>query len=338
MRLVAATILFALVGAAQQPPAPTDFRVEGTAVDAETGQPLENVTFRVGRGQFCCGRTEATASSSADGNFRISLKGRGPYALWASRDGYVTDWPLNSTCLGANPGDCLMLTRCSPCTVTARLHAVSELSGRVVAADTKDPLPKVTVEALRVSYTSGTMTSVTSASVVSDRDGEFTLKQLTPGQYFFRFTPPQGATQLLIPDANEPPSRQFVRQWWPGGDDYRHASPFAIVAGTVLRLPEIPIPAAALFQVSGTVQPAACRPENAYTVSIGKRSGVSDTVEPFRSMVVRCGADYAFLDLTPGRYQLSLLPQDQNQSAARADVVVTDRNLQRDLPPAALVR
>ena len=47
MKLVAATVLFALVGAAQQPPAPTDFRIEGTVVDAETGQPLGDVSFTV---------------------------------------------------------------------------------------------------------------------------------------------------------------------------------------------------------------------------------------------------------------------------------------------------
>ena len=73
--------------------------------------------------------------------------------------------------MGANPGDCLMLARCSPCTVTAHLHAASEFSGRVLAADTKDPLPKVTVEAIRVSYDSGTMTSRTFASEVSGSEG-----------------------------------------------------------------------------------------------------------------------------------------------------------------------
>jgi hypothetical protein len=331
MRLVAATILFALVGAAQQPPAPTDFRIEGTAVDAETGQPLGDVSFHVGAGRNCCGWTEATVSSSADGTFRIPLKSGGSYALWASRDGYVTDWPRSSSCMGANPGDCLMLARCSPCTVTARLHAASEFSGRVVAADTKEPLPKVTVEAIRVSYDSGTMTSRTFVSVLSSRDGEFTLKQLTPGQYFFRFTPAQPGAALIIPDMNEPPVRQFVPRWWPG-DAYRNASPFAVVAGTVLRLPDIIIPAAALYRISGTVKPVACKSENAYAVSIGRQAGV--TVQSLRSMVVGCGAEFAFQDLAPGRYQISLLPKEPGEAAFKEDLVVTDRDLQRDLPPA----
>jgi len=337
VKLVAVTLLLAVASLAQQTPAPTDFRIEGTVVDAETGQPLENVSFRAAAGRFCCGRTEAVVSSGVDGSFKIPLKSGGPYALWATRDGYVTDWPLSSKCLGANPGDCLVLTQCSPCTVTVRLHAASEISGRVVAADTKEPLAKIAVEAIRVSYASGTASSVTLATVKSDKDGEFSLKQLTPGQYFFRFTPTELAIPLIVPDIHDARVRQFAPQWWPGGDAHRDTSPFAVVAGTVLRLPDVLIPAAS-FQLSGTIQATACRSEDAFTVAIGRQRGASAAVEPFRSMVVRCGADYAFLDLTPGRYQLSLSPKDESRSASREDVVVTDRNLRRDLTPVSLDR
>ena len=143
--------------------------------------------------------------------------------------------------------------------------------------------------------------------------------------------PAQPAATLIIPDMNEPPVRQFVPQWWPG-DAYRNASPFTVVAGTVMTLPDILIPAAALYRISGKVKPAACNSENAYTVSIGRQLGAR--VQSLRSMVVGCGAEFAFQDLAPGRYQISLLPKEPGEAAFKEDLVVTDRDLQGDLPPA----
>ena len=321
--IVAATLLLATVCAAQQTPGSTNYRVDGTVVDAETGQPLKNVAVQVSPGPYCCGRPELSAASAADGAFSLPLKRRSMYVLLAKRDGYVTDWSQN-------------LSQCSPCNVTVRLHAESKLSGRVVAADSKEPMAQVTVEAIRLSYGSGMATPFSSARTVSDRDGEFALTQLTPGQYYFRFTPSEIPAMPIVTDTHDPPAQQFKRQWWPGGDAYQKASPFVLVAGTALRLPDVLIPSAALFRVSGTVTPATCDSEDRYTVSIGKQTGAS--IQPFSSMVVRCGAEFAFVDLAPGRYQISLLPKDPGQAASQQELVVTDRNLQTDLPPARTAR
>jgi hypothetical protein len=198
-----------------------------------------------------------------------------------------------------------------------------------VSADTKEPINRMFVEAIRVRDSFDIATSVTAASVRSFSDGQFSLQQLIPGQYFFRFTPANAAT-LIVDDGTDTATRQLAVQWWPGGDSPRVATPFTIMAGTNFRLPDVWIPAVPRFRVSGTVQAAICQPGDAFNVSIGEHRGAS--VAMIRSTLVRCGAEFTFGDLTPGHYEISLLPKNGGDAVAKQEAVVTDRNLQKDFP------
>jgi hypothetical protein len=201
----------------------------------------------------------------------------------------------------------------------------------VVAADSKEPIARVLVEALPLQDGTGKVASSPTDSSMTDRNGVFLLARLIPGQYFFRFTPSESPETLIISDTHDAPPQRFLRQWWPGGDAYKNATPFTVAAGIDFRLPDLWLPAEARFQVSGTVRPDTCDAGDDYTVAIGRHGGA--IVQPFRSMVVRCGSGFVFADLTPGKYQISLLRKDQVDAEAREDLVVTDRNLEKDLPP-----
>jgi len=267
-------------------------------------------------GPFCNAQHGAEATTGDDGSFRIPLKTSGSYHACVTHPGYVTDWSLR-------------LTQCSPCTATIRLHGAAKVNGRILSADTKEPMNRVFVEAIRVNDSFNIATSATVGSVRSFPDGQFSLEQLIPGQYFFRFTPANGAP-LIVDDGADIASRQFAVQWWPGGDSPREATPFTIMAGTNFRLPDMWIPAVPRFRVSGTLQAAICQPGDAFNVSIGEHRGVS--VAMIRSTLVRCGAEFTFGDLTPGRYEISLLPKDGGDAVAKQEAIVTDRNLQKDFP------
>lgn len=297
----------------------TDFRAEGTVVDAETGQPVGNAHLEVSPGPFCGPGRAGSAITADDGTFRIPLKTSGPFTACIHRDGYVSEWSLK-------------LTQCSPCTPTFRIHAASIVSGRVLSADTKEPINRVVVEAIRVKDSFDIRTSVTAASIRTFPDGQFSLGQLIPGQYFFRFTP-SVAPPLLIDEGHDATSRQFAVQWWPGGDSPRGATPFTIMAGTSFRLPDIWIPPVPHYQVSGTVKTTICQSGEAYNVAVGEHRGAS--VAPVRSILTYCGAEFTFGDLAPGRYQIALLPKDGGDAIAKQEAVVTDRDLQRDFPPGA---
>jgi len=78
------------------------------------------------------------------------------------------------------------------------------------------------------------------------------------------------------------------------------------------------------------VEATICQAGDAYNVTIGEHRGAS--VAMLRSVLIRCGAEFTFGDLTPGRYQISLLPKDGGEAVARQEAVVTDRDLQKDFP------
>jgi hypothetical protein len=189
----------------------------------------------------------------------------------------------------------------------------------------------VAVEAIRVSDSFSIATSATVNSVRSGPNGQFSLDQLLPGQYFFRFTPAYAAP-LLVDDGQDATAKQLMVQWWPGGDSPHGATPFTILAGTNLRIPDIWLHTVPRYRVSGTVQATICQAGDPYTISIGEHRGAS--VAMIRSMIVRCGADFTFGDLSPGRYEVSLLPKDGGGPVAKEEAVIVDRNLQRDFPLA----
>ena len=76
---LAAVILFAAAGTAQEPPEAGDLRVDGTVVDADTGQPLANARVQIFLPKTVPGlrgTPDAVASSDKDGSFRIPLTRR----------------------------------------------------------------------------------------------------------------------------------------------------------------------------------------------------------------------------------------------------------------------
>jgi hypothetical protein len=294
----------------------TDFRVEGTVVDAESGQPVSGARLQIGPGPACDASRGGSATSADDGTFKIPLKTSGPFTACIQRDGYVSERSQR-------------LTQCSPCTPTFRIHAEAKVSGRVLSAETKEPINRVLVEVIRVNDSFDIATSVTAAYVRTSPDGQFSLRQLVSGQYFFRFTP-ANAPPMLIEDGHDAATRSLAIQWWPGGDSSRGATPFTIMAGTSFRLPDVWIPAVPRYQVSGTVEATICQAGDAYNVTIGEHRGQS--VAMIRSMLIRCGAEFTFGDLAPGRYQISLVPKDGADAVARQEAIVIDRDLQKDFP------
>ncbi len=270
----------------------------------------------MGTGPACGAREWVSATTGDDGLFRIPLKTSGPFTACIQRDGYLVERSQR-------------LTQCSPCTPTFRVHAEAKVSGRVLSAETKEPINRVVVEAVRVNDAFDIATSVTAASVRSFPDGQFSLDQLLPGQYFFRFTPANGAP-LLIDDEHDTATRPFAVQWWPGGDSARGATPFTIMAGTNFRLPDMWIPAVPRYRVSGTVGATICQAGEGYNVTIGEHRGGS--VAMLRTMLIRCGAEFTFGDLAPGHYQISLLLKDGGDIVARQEAIVTDGDLQKDFP------
>jgi len=307
--ILTVVMVIALPAIAQQG---VDVRIEGTVTDAETGVPLEKAQVLVMPGRRCCGSAHTTTSTDKDGVFHTLLGDRRPYSIRASSDGYVAF-------------ETLQTANCSPCKVDFRLHAEARVSGRVVDADTKEPLARVTAEAIQVSA------PFAAYRALSDQDGKFSLEQMLPGVYYFRFTPVRSAVPLLGADPHEAAAREYAPQWWPDGGAARNATPFAIAAGTTFRMPDIWISPVARFQISGTVKPDGCVAGDAYSISIGEEKGRE--LKALRSEMVYCNGEYAFQSLNPGQYQISLRRKNDGEASSRAEVLVSDRDMRSDFVP-----
>jgi hypothetical protein len=309
IRFIAAAILFAMAGVA------ADYRIEGTVVNGETGLAIQGARVQAFSERFCCGAmAEGETVSGDDGHFSIPISEGRWSSVRTSLQGYMLD--------SADE-----LSECSPCTIAVSLHALANISGRVVSADTKEPLVRAVVEPLSATYSSKLLRSVPSGGARTDQNGTFTLA-LPPGQYFFRFTAADIAGSVLAMGPADRSAPEYVRQFWPGGDDYKNATPFTVVGGTDFRLPDIWLPALPRFRVTGTVEANMCAGGDAYTVSIGVPRGSAFAV--LRTTLVHCGDEFVFADLAPGRYQISLLPKDGGEALRRDEVVVTDGNLQKN--------
>ncbi len=142
----------------------------GTITDAQTGDPLAGVTIEV------TGDTVATATTDAQGAYRIEPLNVGPVAVQARLSGY--DPVLADT----NVSEFQQITfspALYPLATTPPGSNASALTGVVFDASTHVPLPGVTVEASHGSQTE---------SLTTDADGRFTLQGMTASEVSLRFT------------------------------------------------------------------------------------------------------------------------------------------------------
>lgn len=294
--------------------------IAGSVVDADTGRPIDGARvqfFGVNRVPTWHPNPAAIVSTGKDGLFTAEIPLDSIPMVRASADGYLEE---NSR----------EFMRCSPCDATFRLHAKAAFIGRVVAADNAEPVMYVQVEAF--SFVSGELSRRPVGQALTDGGGLFSLGSLPAGQYFLRFMPSDAIATLDPGDAEDPQSRRFLTEWWPGGAGWKQASPVTITGGSKMRLPDIRLSKEARFTISGTLLPQYCRGEESVKVTILR--GANETSNALRSTVVRCGAEYAFSDLTAGAYQIAM-DGSAGETPARVNIQVRNENVRADLPAIA---
>lgn len=284
-------------------------RVNGSVVDADTGQPIEHARLQL----FGAGHTPLIFTGK-DGVFALEIPADSRPLVYASAEGYV----------GENSRAFL---NCSPCDVTFQLHARVVFSGRVIAADNGEPIMYVQVDAFP--FVGGQLSKKSASRALTDSAGRFWLEQLPAGQYFLRFTPSDAIATLPLGDIEDPQSRRFLPQWWPGGATWQNASPVSLTGGSSTRLPDIQLSPEARFTISGRLLPQYCHDDESFQVAILRDTNGS--AKMLRSALVKCGADYAFSDLTSGAYRI-VMDESSGHSPASLEVQIKNENVRADLP------
>jgi protocatechuate 3,4-dioxygenase beta subunit len=195
---------------AQQAAAQQIAVVEGRVVDLVSGQTLQNARLILsGDNGYARGTTDNS------GNFKLDDVPAGDYRVEVTREGYV--WSRRQsgpTMLTLVPGQQLK-------NVSFGLLKTSAITGRVLDGN-GDPAAGIAVAALTLEYRNGrrgltVRPSIRPGSrlmVSTDRDGEYRLYGLEPGDYYLRVT--TGATTSL---------------YYPGTTDPNLAAPLQVQAG-----------------------------------------------------------------------------------------------------------
>jgi len=296
--------------------------IEGSVVNAMTGEPLRKATVTVRRtetSQATAGlpRVYTTTTDSA-GRYAVSDIAPGRYRISASRNGFVeTDYgerdpQLAGTVLTLGPRQ-----RISDIVIRLIPHGV--ISGRVVDED-GEPMASVHVQAMRYRYSQGRKQLSTYGTANSNDLGEYRIFGLPPGRYYISATvtrfplgdrfgpgPPPGTEQAS--------AQQYVTIYYPGTPDLSTAAPVEVGAGGEIRGLDLAMTKYRTVTVKGRVTDATGSNRQRLMVYLTPKEGGSFAAMR-RAPAVDANGDFEIRGVTPGSYFLVATIADRERPVA----------------------
>jgi 5-hydroxyisourate hydrolase-like protein (transthyretin family) len=312
-------------GAFAQPPdaKPAAGRVEGRALNANTGAPLKKVTVRLkpsSESGVNEGHTVTVRSTTSDAEGRFSFDGveAGAYVLSGHRNGYLDQgYGTRSPLI---PGAPFKIDAGQNLTdVILKLAPQGMLFGKVTDED-GDPLPNVKVQVARLEY-SGNRPSREISEVSSQDDGSYVIGNLVPGRY-------RVFAQLIEDEGQAAGTREaYVPTYYPNTIDPSAAAPVEVgpgaeVRGLNIRLTRIPV-----YRIRGRVV-ASDSGEPAANTSL-RLQRVGEDAAITRGVTVGNDGVFQFHRLLPGDYWI--------QSSNDTFVIAIDRESGAAARPGRLV-
>jgi protocatechuate 3,4-dioxygenase beta subunit len=296
--------------------------VSGTVVTLAGSEPLRKARVLV---QSTADRMRMiSATTDPGGHFEIKGLQPGPYQLTVSRVGYVTQ--KYGQRKPTDPGATLTLRPSQELKdLQFRMIPSAVIAGRVLDED-GEPLPDVTVSALRETYDKGKRSLFAGASVQSNDLGEYRLFGLAPGRYFvsarlesWRHGVNEGEEQA------QSSSQGYAKMYYPGVPDRSRASTIAIKSGEEIPSTEILMRQVLVYHIRGHVyNQVTHRPgADSYVLLLPKTpSQQGDFADSF-TMVQKRDGSFDIHDVLPGSYIVTSFWSDQGKNyLARVPVEV----------------
>lgn len=293
--------------------------IAGEVVKEPGSQPLKKALVQVvaeGQGQ------SYTASTDAEGHFRVENIAPGRYRIFVERTGFVgvnkqghqSDVNVVTVQAGQSVEDQLF-----------RLLPTATITGRITDED-GDPMPGARIIALRKKPSKTTREAVASGN--SNDLGEYRLAGLFPGQYTILAMPPpdfrdyEKAAEKSPPGQSTPDTR-YLTTYYPGTNDSAQAAPLAVSAGDEMPVNLTLVPQRT-YRIHGVVTgvPAGQKP----TVELFSKPGDS-----IRANASEIGSDGQFeiRGVAPGSYVMKMATESGTQSlTAHQDLNVVASDLE----------
>jgi hypothetical protein len=216
-------------GALNGPPAKAS--VAGVIVRATTGEPIARATVTLTRtaspgtgprgggpqaqpGQQPQGQQQPqtlTTNTDDQGKFQFKDVDEGAYRIVAARNGFTRqEYGQRSS---NRPGTVMTIRAGQQVTdISFRLTPASTITGRVIDS-TGEPLPGITVQALRSTYdATGKRTLQPAGSARTNDLGEYRMYWINPGRYFVSANPARSALELITASAMQATSQAQNQQ------------------------------------------------------------------------------------------------------------------------------
>ena len=296
--------------------------IEGRVVNAITGEPVGKVSLTL-RAE---GRSDAhSATSTADGKFRIEAVEPGQYTLMAVRAGFL---PQAYGARSRNLWQGSMLTVAEGVRIKDiefKLTPQSAVSGKVVDED-GDPMPDVQVTLLQTGYTAGKRQMTRTGGDSTNDLGEFRIPNVSAGRYFLH-AEPQGGNGIFgaIHSSVKPESDReetYVGAYYPGSSDLSAAAPIEVRSGQQVSGMNIPLRKSAVYHVRGKVAGAYM---NTRVMMLSRSPG---SYEAGYGDMLKADKTFDIAGVRPGEYLLVASAVDGRQrTVARLPVTVGNRDL-----------
>jgi len=236
--------------------------VQGTVVDAKTGQPLKGAEVSL-RTLSPGNRGESTSSvSDSEGHFAFDSLVPGRYQLSASRNGYLS----HNRRTGALRADLVSLSPGQHADdIILRLIPSAVISGRVTS-EGDEPMAGVMVQAMKYSYHEDRRQLVGFGNASTNDRGEYRIWGLNPGRYYIHASPPPGM-------AGRTSGQVYFPIFYPGASDPARTQALALGPGDELSGIDFNFVSVHSVRVSGRVSIAGSIPAKDAQVTLAAVSG-----------------------------------------------------------------
>ncbi len=234
--------------------------LQGRVTNSQTGETLKKVTIRLTRhgsgagsmgGVPTAGPQGYSATSEADGSFRIDNIEPGDYTLSGQRSGYLnTQYGSkgragSGTVLSLRPGQ-----QITDINLTLKPQAV--ITGKVVDED-GDPVAGVMVQVLGEMWQRGKLRYFPRGAANTNDLGEFRSANLPPGKYYLCAQRMNYMRMNETPPAPGKPDIRPIRTCYPDAVSFDAATPLGVKAGQDLSGIDIRLHSAQTYHLRGKI-------------------------------------------------------------------------------------